>query len=187
MWRCEAKEEWWAYQQGRLNQKQKRTWFWSFTFFITYYLPVCSSLACCRGLVPSPPLNHYLSIFCSFCFVDFASRYIRVMKTNSVYFVNQPLHVLGISAAHHQEVHCIYTTVGTCCAFQLTDCWPADSQLDSTTCTNCCMRVGTLIVATIYLQLIQNRYMFQSFTVLQCSHQHCVQHDASDVEVVGYL
>ena len=48
-------------------------------------------------------------------------------------------------------------------------------------------RVGTLIVATIYLQLIQNRYTFRSFTVLQCSHQHCVQTVASDVEVVGYL
>ena len=47
--------------------------------------------------------------------------------------------------------------------------------------------VGTLILATIYLQLIQNRYMFRSFTVLQCSHQHCVQPVASDVEVVGYL
>ena len=49
------------------------------------------------------------------------------------------------------------------------------------------MRVGTLTVATIYLQLIQNRYMFRSFTVLQYSHQHCVQPVASDVEVVGYL
>ena len=49
------------------------------------------------------------------------------------------------------------------------------------------MRVGTLIVATIYLQLIQNKYMFRSFTALQCSHQHCVQPVASDVEVVGYL
>jgi len=50
-------------------------------------------------------------------------------------------------------------------------------------------RVGTLIVATIYLQLIQNtsRYMFRSFTFLHCSHQHCVQPVASDVEVVGYL
>ena len=48
-------------------------------------------------------------------------------------------------------------------------------------------RVGTLIVATMYLQLIQNRYMFLSFTVLHCSHQHCVQPVASDVEVVGYL
>jgi len=48
-------------------------------------------------------------------------------------------------------------------------------------------RIETLIVATIYLQLIQNRYMFRSFTVLQCSHQHCVQPVASDVEVVGYL
>ena len=44
-------------------------------------------------------------------------------------------------------------------------------------------RVGTLIVATIYLQLIQNRYMFRSFTVLQCSHQHYLQPVASDVEV----
>ena len=48
-------------------------------------------------------------------------------------------------------------------------------------------RVGTLIMGTIYLQLIQNRYMFRSFTVLQCSQQHCVQPVASDVEVVGYL
>ena len=48
-------------------------------------------------------------------------------------------------------------------------------------------RVGTLIVATIYLQLIQDRYMFRSFTVLNCSHQHCVQPVASDVEAVGYL
>ena len=48
-------------------------------------------------------------------------------------------------------------------------------------------RVGTLIVANTYLQLIQNRYKFRSFTVLQCSHQHCVQPVASDVEVVGYL
>ena len=52
---------------------------------------------------------------------------------------------------------------------------------------NLCTRVGTLIVVTIYLQRIQNRYMFRSFTVLQCSHQHCVQPVASDVEVVGYL
>jgi len=50
-----------------------------------------------------------------------------------------------------------------------------------------CTRVGTLRVATIYLQLIQNRYMFRRFTALQCSHQHCLQPVASDVEVVGYL
>ena len=49
------------------------------------------------------------------------------------------------------------------------------------------MRVGTVIVATIYLQLIQNRYMFRTFTFLQYSNQHCVQPVASDVEVVGYL
>ena len=33
----------------------------------------------------------------------------------------------------------------------------------------------------------KKRYMFRSFTVLKCSHQHCVQPVASDVEVVGYL
>ena len=54
-------------------------------------------------------------------------------------------------------------------------------------CVELNTRVGTSIVATIYLQLIQNRYMFPSFTVLHCSHQHCVQPVASDVEVVGYL
>jgi hypothetical protein len=52
---------------------------------------------------------------------------------------------------------------------------------------NVCTRVGTLIMATTYLQLIQNRYTFRSFTLLQCSHQHCVQPVVSDVEVVGYF
>jgi len=57
------------------------------------------------------------------CFVDCASRYSRVIKTNlmhylsSVYFVSQPLHVSDIFVAHHQEVYCIYTTIGTCWAF----------------------------------------------------------------------
>jgi len=57
------------------------------------------------------------------CFVDRASRYIYVIKTNlmyylsSVYFVNQPLHVSGIFVAHHQEAYCIYTTTGTCCIY----------------------------------------------------------------------
>ena len=76
------------------------------------------------------------------CFVDRLSRYICVITTNlmqylsSVYFINQPLHVSGVFVAHHQEVYCIYTTIGTCCAFQLTVCWPGQQ---STTCTNCCI------------------------------------------------
>jgi len=54
------------------------------------------------------------------CFVDRASRKIRVMKTNlmhylsSVYFVSQPLYVSGIFEAHHQEVYCIYTIRTSC-------------------------------------------------------------------------
>ena len=61
------------------------------------------------------------------------------------------------------------------------------SLLETATLDDTNTRVGTLIVTTIYLQLIQNRCMFRSFTVLQCSHQHCVQPVASDVEVVEYL
>ena len=64
---------------------------------------------------------------------------------------------------------------------------PAKLAFKSKFCDTHFTRVGTLIVANIYLQLIQNRYMFRSFTVLQCSHQHCVQPVASHVEVVGYL
>ena len=47
-------------------------------------------------------------------FIDHASRYICVIKTNvmhylsSVYFFNQPLLVSGIFVAHHQEVYYIY-------------------------------------------------------------------------------
>ena len=68
------------------------------------------------------------------CFVDRASKYVYVIKTNfvhylsSVYFVNKSLHISGIFVAHHQEVYCIYTTIGTCCVFQLADCWPANTQ-----------------------------------------------------------
>ena len=58
-------------------------------------------------------------------------------------------------------------------------CYVDDEKSSRILITN--TRVGTLMVATIYLQLIQNRYMFRSFTVLQCSHQHCVQPVASDV------
>ena len=69
------------------------------------------------------------------------------------------------------------------------DCAAPETGNDSYAFIKCTVytTVGTLIVTTIYLQLIQNRYMFRSFTVLQCSHQHCVQPVASDVEVVGYL
>ena len=86
-----------------------------------------------------------------------------------------------------------------CCQVEVSTKGPSLIQRVATECMCVCVcvcvsecdlgitRVGTLIVATIYLQLIQNRYMFRSFTVLQCSHQHCVQPVASDVEVVGYL
>ena len=42
---------------------------------------------------------------------------------SSAYFVNQPLHVSDIFVAHHQEVWCIYATIGTCCVFQQTINW----------------------------------------------------------------
>jgi hypothetical protein len=65
------------------------------------------------------------------CFVGRTSRYICVIKTNllqylfSVYFFILHLHTLDIFVTHHQALYCIYTTIGTCCAFQLTVCWSA--------------------------------------------------------------
>jgi len=49
--------------------------------------------------------------------------FIRVIKANlmlhylsSDHFVSQLLHVSGMFVAHHQEVYCIYTAIGTRCA-----------------------------------------------------------------------
>jgi hypothetical protein len=70
----------------------------------------------------------------AFVFTVFRTFPSREMKTNlmrysySVYFVSQPLHVSGIFVAHHQEVYCIYTAVGTCYVYQLTVCWKAVQQ-----------------------------------------------------------
>jgi hypothetical protein len=96
-----------------------------------------------RNFAAGPATDNALFHF----FVDRASRYIRAMKTNlmhyysSVYFVNQPLHVSDIFVAHHQEVYYIYNNWYVLCF--LIDCllagWPTDSQLKSTTCTNCCI------------------------------------------------
>jgi len=75
-----------------------------------------------------------------FCFVDRASRYICVIKTNlmltlsSVYFFNQPLRVSGIFVAHRREIYCIHTTIGTCCTFQLTVCWSGWDGVPSQPC-----------------------------------------------------
>jgi len=49
-----------------------------------------------------------------FCFIDCASRYNYVIKTNlmnclsPVYFVLKYLHVSGIFIAHQQDVYCVY-------------------------------------------------------------------------------
>ena len=63
---------------------------------------------------------------------------IYVIKTNLMHylfpvcFVSQPLRVSCIFVAHHQEVYYIYTTIGMCCAFWLTVCWPG---IDISRCT----------------------------------------------------
>ena len=47
---------------------------------------------------------------------------------SSACFVIQPLHVSDIFVAHHKEVYCIYTTIGTCCVLQLTVGRPTNRQ-----------------------------------------------------------
>ena len=81
------------------------------------------------------PSSQVKTVFTFFMFLEGAFRYIFAINANlmpylsPVYFVNQPLHVLGIFVSHHQEVYCIYiyiyiythththTTIRTCCAF----------------------------------------------------------------------
>ena len=54
-------------------------------------------------------LQYVFYFFFFLCFVDRASRYICIIKSNlmhylsSVNFVNQPLNVLGIFVAHNQR------------------------------------------------------------------------------------
>jgi hypothetical protein len=73
------------------------------------------------SLIIADTANH--SHYTGSVFYVLLARYICVMKTNlmhylsSVYFFNQPLHVSGISVAHHQEVYCMYTTFTNCCIY----------------------------------------------------------------------
>ena len=81
------------------------------------------------------------------------------MKTNlmhclsSVYFVNQPLHVSGIFVAHHQEVYCIYTAIGTCCA----------QHVPTVVYTGCPRRngqnFGRVFLMLNYTDITQNTYI----------------------------
>jgi hypothetical protein len=135
----------------------------SFTLSITLYVEFdIAELTCVLRHTLFDSLNSS-KIMCVFlCFVDRASRYIHIMKTklmhylSSVYFVSQSLHVSGIFVAHHQEVYCIYTTIGTYCASWLS-VWISiptrtrDNQLKSTIRTNCCIH-------TVHLLMIGYKY-----------------------------
>jgi len=70
---------------------------------------------------------------------------------SSVYFVSQPLCVSGIFEAHHQELYCIYTTIGTRWAFQLTVCWPA-GHVPCTPCTTVICNVAHILYKYWHLQ-----------------------------------
>jgi hypothetical protein len=81
---------------------------------------------------------------------------------SSVYYVTTPLYVSGVSAAHFQEVECMYVANGTCYTSELTvsgsgcngtHSIPArstESQLSSLTCT-------TGHIYTFYLRTIPAR------------------------------
>ena len=85
---------------------------------------------------------------CSFflCFVDRASWYISVIKTNlmhclsSVYFISWPLHVSVIIVPSQS--------------------WPTDSQLKSTTRTSCC-------IYTVYLLMVSYKYVRNLYRLIK--------------------
>jgi len=47
-----------------------------------------------------------------------------MQNVSSVYFFKQPLHVSGVSIAHHQEVHYMAKTISTYCSFYMAVCCP---------------------------------------------------------------
>ena len=71
----------------------------------------------CRNCSFITRIVHVTFMAVILCFVDRASRYIRVKKNQldanlfSVYFV-RTLHVSGVTTAHHQEAQRKPTTVG---------------------------------------------------------------------------
>jgi hypothetical protein len=84
------------------------------------------------------------------CLLDRAPCIIWIISNtmhclSSVYCVITPLHISGVSAAHHQEVECIYVANGACYTAELTAIgpgWnssitarPGNSQLRSVTST----------------------------------------------------
>jgi len=58
-------------------------------------------------------------IFCAIHVFVYVIRTNLMHYLSSIYFVNQPLHVSGVFVAHHQEVYCIYTTIGTYCRYSI--------------------------------------------------------------------
>jgi hypothetical protein len=86
-----------------------------------------------------------------FCFVDCASRYIRVTKTNlmqylsSVYFISQPLHVSGISVAQHQEEFLF------CLLHQGPEPRPQLHCCHQAYCTPCFLEVPTVTVRCLHV------------------------------------
>jgi len=140
--------------------------------------------------------NSFFHILILYRFLPFLSPYLLAHTFCLLY---QTLHPCKLTVML-QTLDFPFLQYTTCCIYDIVNKHTTTNNIyqfqliHTATCFNqnfgyhlLSMRVGTLIVATIYLQLIQNRYMFQSFTVLHCSHQHCVQPFASDVEVVGYL
>ena len=121
----------------------------------------------------------------------FACRITKATGTHSLRGHND--HANALQYYVHTFIACLVNSVAS--SMEQSCSWEGSSKSQPVkgflTCyairrfLNVYTRVGTLIVATIYLKLIQNRYMCRSFTVLHCSHQHCVQPVASDVEVVG--
>jgi hypothetical protein len=76
---------------------------------------ICPQLGSCYCILEYLRFNSMLGSEIGPCEIICVN--VRAVKTNlmhylsSVYFVSQPLHVLGIFVAHHQEVYCINTTI----------------------------------------------------------------------------
>ena len=131
---------------------------WCWCIYIYIYIYVCMYLCVCVCV------KNCLCILCFLYFVDRASGYNRVKKTNlphnlrilNTSIFHQPLYVSGISRPIIRRCNCTYTTIGTYYSFYMTVCCPGPSSGGTTVSTQ------QLVLIILFRWLLSNQDNRQS-------------------------
>jgi hypothetical protein len=98
----------------------------TFSRSIYFYKLLCMFQAVPPPIIKSTKLYIQRQVFSKqYCCLLLSWMRWNAVLSHPVYFLKQSLQVLSIFVAHHLEVYCICTKIGTICAFQLTVFWTA--------------------------------------------------------------